>query len=78
MCIKGYFMAKNSFVVEATFENCSFWSIPVDNNMFKVNNTNTRKRCEICSQLTIKDTRMTPDIVLFSLLLTLNIFHTLF
>ena len=25
-----------------------------DNGMFKVNNRNTRKRCEICSKLTIK------------------------
>ena len=28
--------------------------ISVDNYMFKVNNRNTRKRCEICSKLTIK------------------------
>ena len=28
--------------------------IPVGNYMFKVNNRNTRTRCEICSQLTIK------------------------
>ena len=26
----------------------------VDNYMFKVNNRNTRTRCEICSKLTIK------------------------
>ena len=36
---------------------------PAGNYMFKVNN---------------KDTRMTPDVVLVFLLLTLNIFHTLF
>ena len=29
-------------------------SIPADNYMFKVNNRNTRTRCEICSKLTIK------------------------
>ena len=40
------------------------------NYMFKVNNRNTRRRCKICSKLTIK--------ALVSLLLTLNIFHTLF
>ena len=28
--------------------------IPVGNYMFKVNNRNTRTRCEICSMLTIK------------------------
>ena len=44
---------------------------PAGNYMFKVNNRNTRTRCEICSRLTIKTH-------LVSLLLTLNIFHTLF
>ena len=38
--------------------------------MFKVNNRNTRTRCEICSKLII-------GVVLVSLLLTLNIFLTL-
>ena len=40
--------------------------------LFKVNNRNTRTRCEICSKLTIK-----PGVFMVSLLLTLNIFHTL-
>ena len=35
-------------------------------SLFKVNNANTRTRCEICSKLTIKT------------LLTLKMFHTLF
>ena len=30
------------------------FSIPAGNCMFKVNNRNTRTRCEICSKLTIK------------------------
>ena len=47
---------------------------PVDIYKFKANSTNTRKRCEICSKLTIK----ANGVVLVSLLLTLNIFHTLF
>ena len=55
-------------------------TIPTNNPagicMFKVNNRNTRTRCEICSKLK-KDTRPT-GVVLVSLLLTLNIFHTLF
>ena len=29
-------------------------SLPAGNYMFKVNNRNTRTRCEICSKLTIK------------------------
>ena len=29
-------------------------NIPTSNNMFKINNRNTRTRCEICSKLTIK------------------------
>ena len=32
-------------------------SSPANSYLFKVNNRNTRKRCEICSKLTIK----TPD-----------------
>ena len=50
---------------------------PVGNFMFKINNKNTRARCEICSKLTVK----TPErrrVVLVSLWLTLNIIHTLF
>ena len=30
------------------------YAIPVDINLFKFNNKNTRKWCEICSKLTIK------------------------
>ena len=41
---------------------------PAGNYMFKVNNKNSRTRCEICSKLTVKT----------SSLLTLNIFHILF
>ena len=32
----------------------SLTRIPANINMFKVNNKNTRKRCEICSKLKIK------------------------
>ena len=48
--------------------------------MFKVNNRNTRNRCEICSKLTIKTLALNDAIgvVLASLLLILNIFDTLF
>ena len=41
--------------------------------LFKVNNKNNRKRCEICSKLTMK----TSERLVF-LLLTLNVFHNCF
>ena len=41
---------------------------PAGNNIFKVNNRNTKMRCEIRSKLTIKIPK----------LLTFNIFHNLF
>ena len=46
--------------------------IPGNIYLFKVNNRNTRKSCEICSKLTIQ----TPEDVSGVFLLTLNIFHT--
>ena len=49
---------------------------PVSIYLLKTNNRGTRTRCEICSKLTIKT--LFWCIVLVSLLLTLNIFHTLF
>ena len=54
----------------------SLWLDSASNYVFKVNKRNTRTQCEICLKLTIK----TPEwrVVLMSLLLTLNIFHTLF
>ena len=41
-----------------------------------VNNENIRKRCETCSKLTINRLERPQYVVLVSLLLTLNIFHT--
>ena len=46
--------------------------LPTNIYLLEVNNRNTRKRCEICSKLTIK----TPELLF--LLLTLNIIHFLF
>ena len=51
---------------------------PVDIYLLKVNNRNTRTRCEICSKLTRKTPERRHGVVLVSLLLALNIFHTLF
>ena len=47
--------------------------IPVDIYLLKVNNGNTRTRCEMCSILTINFNA--NGVVLVSLLLTWNIFH---
>ena len=62
------------------FLNSKTWIGPFSENiyLFKVNNRNTRKRCETCSQLTIKHQNDVFDVVLVFLLLTLNIFHTFF
>ena len=51
---------------------------PVNSYLFKVNNGNTRKRYEIYSKLTIKTPERRNWRDLISLLLTLNILHTLF
>ena len=49
---------------------------PAENYILKVNNRNTRTRCEICSKLIVKtpERRQWPcsDLVLVFLLLTLN------
>ena len=52
---------------------CCCERYPLGIYLLEVNNKNTKSKCGICSKLTIK----TPDIKT-SLLLTLNIFHTLF
>ena len=56
-------------------------SNPVGNYMFKVSNGNIRTRCEICLKLTIKIPERCQwcwcHWMPLSLLLTLNIFHTL-
>ena len=45
--------------------------------LFKDDNKDTRKRCKICSKLTIKTTeRHIINVVLVFLLLTLDIFRT--
>ena len=47
----GFFQVKQKVVI-ATLEPSIDY--PAGNCMFKVNNRNTRTRCEICSKLTIK------------------------
>ena len=51
---------------------------PVNIYLFKVNNRNTREKCEICSKLTKKHQTDVIDAVLVFFLLTLNIFHAFF
>ena len=47
-------MAANSFNFFYQVSKLYESSYPAVNYMFKVNNRNTRTRCEICSKLTIK------------------------
>ena len=49
---------------------------PADIYLLKVNNRSTRTRCKICSKLTHQNG--VNSVVLMSLLLTLNIFYTMF
>ena len=48
--------------------------IPADTYVLKVNNWNIKEMCEVCSKITIK----IPDVVLVSLPLPLDRFHTFF
>ena len=50
--------------------------IPSQHYLFKVEKRNTRKRCEICSKLTITYITIIIDVILVFLMLTLNIFQT--
>ena len=56
----------------------NFTTTPANIYLFKVNISNTRKRCEIRSKLTKKHQNGVTDVVLVFLLLALNIFHTFF
>ena len=48
--IAAEFMGKSLIILQKAYINI----FPAGNYMFKVNNRNTRTRCEICSKLTIK------------------------
>ena len=65
------------FVLAGSFFPESRGSSPARIYLLKVNNRNTKTRCEICSKLTIKTVER-HQWLLVSFLLTLNIFHTLF
>ena len=51
---------------------------PAGTYLFRVNNGNTKTMCEICSKLTIKTPNDVSDVVLVSLMLSLNSFHAFF
>ena len=56
-CVQGVIVfepeIKNLELVSSTHLRRAL-SVPANISLFKVNNRNTRKRCEICSKLTIK------------------------
>ena len=57
--------------------------VPARNYLFKVNNLSTRITCESClilrmSMLTIFNIDNVSGVVIVSLLLAVNVFHTLF
>ena len=58
------------------YEKCGYFSANI--YLLKVNRTNTRKRGEIYAKLIIMSWNEVNDVVLVSLLLTLNIFHTFY
>ena len=74
-----WFKYINWFKEIATFiEEASFIEVkPAGIHLLKVNNKNTKARCEICSKLTRKIPKRL-GIVLAPLLLNLNTFNTLF
>ena len=61
-----------------TFEHFLPLGLTANIYLFKVNNRKNGKRCDIWSKLTIKHQNNVIDVVLVSLLLTLNIFHPVF
>ena len=73
-----WFMDHSMLLVACYTGDLAFTRRPANIYMLKVNNRNTRKRCEICSDLTIKTPDNVSDVVLVFLLLNLNIFHTFF
>ena len=65
---------KLSFRMNVFFK-CNYFSFPASIYLLKVNNRSTRTRCGKCSKLTIK---IPERRLLVALLLTVNIFHTVF
>ena len=72
LCSFNYYLMSSLFFITKKL-------IPDGINLLKVNNRTTRTSCEICSKLTIKipEKNGANGVVLVSLLLTLNIFHSL-
>ena len=69
----------NSLIVVKNFKTFKVTPFnPAGNYMFKVNNRNTRKKMWNMFKFNKKDVNDANVVALVSLLLTLNIFHTLF
>ena len=68
------FLVVNICTKNITFANATIPAYPDDIYLLKVNNRNTRTRCEICSKLTIfiVKSEHISHLVLVFLLLTLN------
>ena len=66
-------MAKNTWLSQG-------WEIDVPAGIYllKVDNRSTRTRCQNMFKVSNKGTITLPDVVMVSLLLTLDIFHTLY
>ena len=67
--IRGGQRGRSEYIKKSLVTDNISFGTPVGIYMFKVNNGNTRTRCEMCSKLMLSQV---------SLVLTLNIFHTLF
>ena len=52
--------------------------LPANIYFFKVNNRNTRKSWEVCSELTIRKQKDVIDVIVVFLLLILNMFYIFF
>ena len=69
MTIKIVKAMSNLIVIKLSeFDTCNPFGI----YLFKVNNRNTKKRCEICSKLKIKTPEPRPHLAVVFLLLSLN------
>ena len=78
------FLLVGLYLEHLGMKNCQVLTLfvtvfPASIYLFRVNNRNNRRRCKICSKLTIKtlERRQFSDIIVVFLLLTLNIFLTI-
>ena len=75
---RGLFVAAIYANTYFLFFSVQYFPFPASIYLFKANNRNTRKRCEMCSKIIIKTQKDVIDVILMFLLLTVNIFHRFF